>query len=226
MKTSIKVVLVFLLMLLLFFVLFPKLGIISVFRFLAFISGEGKVIQTTDIADYGVITGNYDNETPKEFVFSFFPEKISDDYSNVSYQYTAQKGDAYACQVWLEFDIEDEEKFTDFISAYTDAEQTDIFQYDSDYMDYTVLNHFELTHAESDKPGDIHIEYAEIGKILYNQETQHIICYALCMYDGGYSTTKIFGDFFTRFNIDPVEYEATATTPYLPISSVIATGDP
>ena len=185
------------------FILCPPLAIVSVF---SIFSGDGKVVQTTDIADYGEITGNYDNEVPAQFIFSFFPEIISNDYSNVSYQYTAQKGDAYACQVWLEFDIEDEEKFNDFIHTYTDSEQTAIFQYDPDYMDYTTSNDFTLTRPENDEPGDIHIEYARIGKIMYSKSSQHIICYALCIYDGGYSSTKTFGDFFTRFNMDPVEY--------------------
>ena len=35
----------------------------------------------------------YDNDYPAEFMFSFFPEGISEDFSNVSYHYKAQKGD-------------------------------------------------------------------------------------------------------------------------------------
>ena len=34
------------------------------------------VYETNNVADYGVITGNYDNKTPKEFIFSFFPAQI------------------------------------------------------------------------------------------------------------------------------------------------------
>ena len=30
------------------------------------------------------------------------------------------------------------------------------------------------------------------------------------MFDGGYSSTKEFGRFFTRFKIDPIQYEIDA----------------
>lgn len=192
------------------FILFPKLMFGLLYVLLSVISGDGKVTETTDIADYGIISGNYDNEYPAEFMFSFFPEEISEDFSDVSYHYTAQKGDTYACEIWLEFDIEDGEKFAEFLHASVDPEQVTAFSYDPSFSDYTVSNSFILTSPEDDDPGDIHIEYAKIGKILYNEESQHIICYALLMYDGGYSSTKEFGRFFTRFQIDPIEYEIDA----------------
>ena len=179
-----------------------------------YIDGYGRVTEKTDISDYCVITGNYDNDRPAEFIHSFFPEEVDDDFSNVSYLYIAQRGDTYACQIWLEFDIENEDAFKDFISSNTVSENVTVFSYDTAYMDYTIANDFELTSPQDDKADDIHIEYAKIGKILYNEDTQHIIFYALCLYDGGYSSTKIFGDFFSRFNIDPMEYEASATDNY------------
>ena len=172
-----------------------------------FLSGTGQITETTDPAAYGQITGNYDNETPAAFISSFFPEEIRENFSNVRYSYTAQKGDSYACQVWLEFDMDDEAAFADFISACTDAGQVETFSFDTAYMDYTVSNSFELTHPGYDAPDDIHIEYAKIGKILYREDTRHILFYALCIFDGGYSSTKNFGDFFTCFDIDPLEYE-------------------
>lgn len=174
----------------------------------AALSGEGNITETTDPADYGIITGNYDNEYPAEFMFSFFPEEISDDFSNVRYRYKAQKGDTYACEIWLEFDIADEEAFAEFIAASVDPEQVTAFSYDPTFSDYTISDRFELTYPENNDPGDIHIEDARIGKILYDEEAQHIICFALLMYDGGYSSTKDFGSFFTRFHIDPIEYAA------------------
>lgn len=177
------------------------------------LAGDGKVTTTTDLADYGIVTGNYDNDTPAEFMHSFFPSEISNDYSNVRYQYTAQKGDTYACQFWLEFDIEDDTVFEQFIQEYTDPTKTAVFPYDADYMDYTVSNTFQLTRFREENTAEyIHIDYAKIGRILYDEDAQHIIFYAMCMYDGGYSSTEHFGDFFTRFGIDPYEYEASART--------------
>lgn len=199
-----------LLCLILVCLLFPTLMIGSLLVLGAFLSGEGTVTETTNIADYGIISGNYDNEFPAEFMFSFFPEEISKDFSNVRYHYTAQKGDTYACEIWLEFDIEDAEKFAEFLDASVDPEQVTAFAYDPSLSDYTVSNCFILTSPEDDDPGDIHIEYAKIGKILYSEESRHIICFALLMYDGGYSSTKEFGSFFTRFGIDPIQYEIDA----------------
>lgn len=175
------------------------------------LAGEGKVTTTTDPADYGIVTGNYDNDTPSAFMHSFFPAEISDEFSNVRYQYTAQKGDTYACQFWLEFDIENDTVFEQFTQEYTDPASTTVFPYDADYMDYTVSNDFQLTRSREENTAEyVHIGYAKIGKVLYNEADQHIIFYAMCMYDGGYSSTEYFGDFFTRFRIDPFEYEESA----------------
>ena len=43
--------------------------------------------KTTEIADYGVFRGCYDNETVKELVTAFFPEKIEDYFKNVQYSF-------------------------------------------------------------------------------------------------------------------------------------------
>lgn len=172
------------------------------------LNSQGKITETTDPADYGVIRGNYDNEYPAEFLSSFFPEEISGDFSNVHYRCKAQKADTYACEVWLEFDIADEEKFAEFIAASVDPEKVTAFFYDPTYSDYTISDGFMLTYPENDDPGDIHIEDARIGKILYDEEAQHIICFALLVCDGGYASTREFGSFFTRFQIDPIEYAA------------------
>ena len=205
-----KVLLLLVLGLLLVIIFLPMHMFGLLYVLLYVISGEGTVTETTDIADYGIIIGNYDNDRPAEFMFSFFPEEISEDFSNVSYHYKAQKGDTYACEIWLEFDIQDEAKYTEFIDASVDPEQVTTFSYDPSLSDYTVSNNFILTSPEDDAPDAIHIEYAEIGKILYNEESRHVICYALLMFDGGSSSTKNFGGFFTRFRIDPIQYEIDA----------------
>ena len=93
-----------------------------------YIDGYGRVTEKTDISDYCVITGNYDNDRPAEFIHSFFPEEVDDDFSNVSYLYIAQRGDTYACQIWLEFDIENEDAFKDFISSNTVSENVTVLE--------------------------------------------------------------------------------------------------
>lgn len=74
------------------------------------------VYETNDIADYGVIIGNYDNENPQEFVFSFFPERIEEYFSNVNYHYKAKKLDTFAYEIYLDFVIEDTQLYNTFIS--------------------------------------------------------------------------------------------------------------
>lgn len=179
------------------------------------LGGEPVITETTDLTHYGTITGNSDNATPWEFVYSFFPEEISEDFSNVTYLYTAKNLDTYACQVWLEFDMENEDKFTELIEGCTTPEQTTVFSYDPAYMVYTVSDYFQLNPDDADREfSDIPIRYAKIGKILYNAEKRHVIFYALCLYDGGGTTLETLGDFFTRFGIDPFEYERTFADPY------------
>ena len=197
-------------LLILFWVLVWILGLgLALMLLLCFIlNGEGEITEATDLADYGVIRGNYDNEYPAEFLSSFFPEEISGDFSNVHYRYKAQKADTYACEIWLEFDIADEEKFAEFIAASVVPEQVTAFSYDPTYSDYTISDGFMLTCPENNDPSDIHIEDARIGKILYDEEAQHIICFALLVCDGGYASTREFGSFFTRFQIDPIDYAA------------------
>ena len=184
------------------------LGLALVALLCFILNSQGEITETTDPADYGVIRGNYDNDYPAEFMFSFFPEEISEDFSNVHYCYKAQKADTYACEIWLEFDIADGEKFAEFIAASVDPEQVTAFSYDPTFSDYTISEKFMLTCPENNDPGDIHIEDARIGKILYDEETQHVICFALLVCDGGYASNREFGSFFTRFRIDPIEYAA------------------
>ena len=86
-----KVLLLLVLGLLLVIIFLPMHMFGLLYVLLSVISGEGTVTETTDIADYGIIIGNYDNDRPAEFMFSFFPEEISEDFSNVSYHYKAQR---------------------------------------------------------------------------------------------------------------------------------------
>lgn len=45
---------------------------------------------TEEIAEYGVIDGNSDNEVPEEFLMRFFPEQILPYFENVIYKYKAK----------------------------------------------------------------------------------------------------------------------------------------
>ena len=56
---------------------------------------------TTDLDDYGVFRGTYDNEKVEEKVMSFFPEKLLDEFENIEYTYKAETGWAYGLKlIW------------------------------------------------------------------------------------------------------------------------------
>ena len=167
------------------------------------------VYETNDIADYGAITGNYDNDAPKAFVFSFFPAQIDEDFENAVYHYKAIKGDTYAYEVYLEFTIEEKEQYDAFIDAVVDKDTCTTFEYAPDYQEYIVSNYFWL---EPDPPMDSppYIEDAEVGRVLFSDSEQKIIFFALGMYDGGGVNTDQLGYFFNKFNIDPVDFEKQA----------------
>ena len=49
----------------------------------------GTVYETEDVADYRVITGNFNNSRPQDFIDSFFPAEISADFVDPIWHYKA-----------------------------------------------------------------------------------------------------------------------------------------
>ena len=156
---------------------------------------------TTDINDYGKYVGNYDNDFAQEFIPSFFPKEIDDTFADVKYSYRAQKGDSYAFEAYLEFKIEDVEKFKAYIGDEICGKSVE-FKYDSDFKEYIVSDEFQPTGSERNG-----IRYAKIGKILYSEANQRIIYVAMGVYDGGGVTTDFLCEYFNRFNINPATYK-------------------
>ncbi len=162
-----------------------------------------EVYETNSIADYGNIVGNYDNETPKEYIFSFFPETISDSFSDVTYHYKAKKFDTYAYEAYLEFVIEDEAVFSEFIKPYVDDSAPSV--YDESFMEKSIFHHLCLDHNTET---ETYIEDAEIGKILYSEDEQRIVFFALGLHDGGGTRVSELSYFVDRFGIDWEDLEA------------------
>ena len=170
-----------------------------------------KPVVTTDLDDYGKYTGNYDNDFPNEFITSFFPEKIEDNFSNVKYSYRARKGDTYAFEAYLEFQIDDPSEFQSFVENYAGGYSPD-FHYDPSFKEYTIADIFEptsLSNESNSNETNCSIRYAKIGKILYSEETHTIIFVAIGVYDGGVVNTDFLCEYFNRFGIDPREYSNT-----------------
>lgn len=179
---------------------------------LLWLSGDGAVYETTNINDYGKIRNNYDNDTPKEFIFSFFPAEIQDCFSNITYHYKAKKFDTYAYECYLEFTVDDSDTFDQIVQCYANPSQSVPFAYDNSFKDYTVSDYLCLQPIE-DSQTAYPIEGAEFGKILYRQDDRRIIFIALGVYDGGGTTTAELGYFFAKFAIDPQELETHLNEP-------------
>ncbi len=47
------------------------------FLFLVLSFGDGTITETRSPTDYGTIEGNFDNDAPREFIFSFFRRKLN-----------------------------------------------------------------------------------------------------------------------------------------------------
>ena len=172
-------------------------------------AGYGKVHETTRIEDYGIITGNFDNDTPEEFIRSFFPSEIEDSFSDISYLYKAKKGDAYAYECYLEFVIEDADAYAAFVEKHCVRSESSSFLYDEAFHEQSVSNVLFLQPSEIEEDAYA-IGTAELGKVLYSDQQQRVIFVALGMYDGGGATTEELGYFFSRFHIDPWVYAKTA----------------
>ena len=167
------------------------------------------VYETTDVAEYKKIAGNEDNATPQAFVNSFFPEKIESSFTNVVYHYTALENASHAYECYLEFTIEDSELFSSFIDKTIQRENTTDFQYDNTFQEYSIRNQFDLSMTRQTSNGTYPIQYAVVGKILFSEQDQRVIFWALGVWDGGENTNQL-NTFFSRFDIDAYDYYLNA----------------
>ena len=162
--------------------------------------------ETSDITEYGRYIGNNDNQFPTEFINSFFPNCVSDTFTDVKYLYRAKKYDTYAFEAYLEFRIPDQDLFSQHIAQIGNVEWK-AFAFDGQYMEYTLSDQLELhsKRMSEDEHNGYVIEQAKIGKILYNPFEHRIIYVAIGVFDGGGVTTDYLSAFFDRFKIDPIK---------------------
>lgn len=182
---------------------------------LAFFSIIPRQYVTTSIDDYGVYTGNYDNEFPNEFITSFFPDKIELNFKDIAYSYRAQKSDTYAFEAYLEFTIEEENEFKAFVDTISNDMVSSEFSYDTNFTQYIVSDEFVPSFPDTEHETDldsVSIRFAKIGKILYSDKDNRIIFVAIGVYDGGVAKTDFLNTYFDRFDINPVEYAENLLT--------------
>lgn len=161
---------------------------------------DGGVYQTTDIKDYGNFVGTYDDENLNKYITGFFPDVIQDHFDVVKYSYKAVRGDTISCEAYLEFTIEDEEKFDLYTSAITNNDKTNEFAYDTSFTERVFSDYLQLTSSQEG------IERANIQKILYSDESNTVIFVFIMVHDGGYTRADAYDAYFSRFDIDLVEH--------------------
>ena len=174
------------------------------------IAEDGAIYETDSLSEYRKITGNHDNDRPAAFIAQFFPEVIQDSFSDVTYHYTAKKGDEYAYECYLEFVIEDEEAFNAFLMPYSERYKAVEFGPDSSFMEYSISNVLDMDWTMFSNEKGYPIQCAKIGKILYSPEEHRIIFVALGVQAGGGAGTVDLHYFFDRFHIDVLEYQMDA----------------
>ena len=182
--------------------LFLFLLLSLILSFILLLSFSNREYTTSDIADYGVFKGNYDNETPAEFVLSFFPPVIEDYFSNTSYYYRALKGDTYAFEVYLEFTISDPEVFRSYLKSVVDLNSSTPYMYNDDFFEYSIFDLYDI-----DISGEsFAVDRAKIGKVLFDETEQRFVFWALGVHDGGFTRIDDLDYFFTQYGISPVKY--------------------
>lgn len=155
------------------------------------------VYETDDTANYGQITGNHNNDSPEYLFRSFFPEELEEHFRDVQYHYKAIRSDASACEIWLEFTL-DEDAFPAFLEEHTDPAARVPFR--DEWMEYPVASELALLITE-DGPN---LEYAEMGKVLWRESDRRVIFWMLYVFDGGGTEVRELSRFFTYFEIDPL----------------------
>ena len=164
---------------------------------------------TSNISEYGHYIGNADNQFASKYISAFFPEIIESSFTDVNYSYRAQNFGNYAFEAYLEFVIEDEKAFHEFISGKTSGLECKEFPYDPNFVEYTLDDMLDIgvIDDEDDQNRKISIYNARIGKILCNAEEHRIIFVAIAMRDAWFAYSDYFCCYFDRFNIDPTKYE-------------------
>lgn len=180
--------------------------------------------ETRDIADYGKYVG-HSEEYMYDYIGRFFPAEISEHYQDITYVFRSRAVDVYGFEAYLEFVIEDDGLFKAHVQSATEGLVSGTFHYDPSFQEYIlrssetgmVYDHIMLGRLQDNiyGPGTCYgIDYADIAKILVDHDAHRIIYIAMSVFDGGASDTEWFNTYFSRFGIDPKEYErATAEIP-------------
>lgn len=168
-----------------------------------------------DIESYGIYEGKYDVDAVKEHVSAFFPQEIEDSFSKIKYAFRAREcSDGYAYEAYLEFVIEDTDEFDAFVEEYTDGLQKEVFQPDTKYDEYSIVNNLSISVAYNPEHNgysqkSIKFNKTQHEKILCSREDQRIVFVSIRVSADGLADLSLLNVFFNRFLLDPTEYANT-----------------
>lgn len=179
---------------------------------LLMVQSPAKITETDSLADYRVITGNYDNNRPQAFIDSFFPAEIGADFTDPVWHYKAKKFDSIGCEAYLEFTLPDEAAFAAHYAGLAQHGEPQPFPFDARYEMWLIAAHMDTwtwdERREDEPETDSRcIESARVGLILCDREARAFIYFALMVHDGGATHTTELNHFFTRFGIEALEFE-------------------
>ena len=172
---------------------------------------------TTDINEYGKFQGTHQDDEVEEMVMSFFPSEISQNFEDVEYTYKAERAIASGFEAYLEFTIEDSEKYAEFVDEYTEGIEGVTSPYDEAYTEYIIEDYFVLVHSDDEvvdgmivdsegREDDYSIKFADVRKIICCPDEQRIIFVAIGVFESGGTDAKFLCTYFNRFDINPREY--------------------
>ena len=158
-----------------------------------------KDLDTTDIEKYGI----YDT-CVHENIGEFFPELDKSIMSNFKYSYNSYCFIDCAHEIYLEFTIENEDEFTQFINEKQSSimqENTDAtvqkLKYDESYTEVVIEDRITTRYSND---GELVIDSAYIRKLIYNEDSNSIIFVYLYVVDYWEFENSTY---IERFNIDP-----------------------
>lgn len=112
--------------------------------------------------------------------------------------------DSYSYEAYLEFIVRDKEAYDGLVESVAHGEALSPFPYDQRYREYTISDTLWISWEETSH--NWWIERAQIGNVLFLDETQSVIFVAIGVYDGGGTRVEELDHYFSRFDIDPAEY--------------------
>ena len=174
------------------------------------LSGCDETTQTTDLSEYGNLTGLewHQTQRAKDDFEALFPQRIEPYFEEVEYYYRAK--DLFPWyEILLEFTIRSQEDFEAYLSTLPAMDEFHPSPYLPSYLEYTRGTNyvdFDPINAEDRANGAgteyFRIDCARIQKIMVNMETHHVVIACLWISDdGGTKTTEVY--YFQHFQIDP-----------------------